>query len=94
MLGLESLENCHNPWTQAPPALAAATNLTELSLGDSWKLSLSEADTGLLLHLPRLRRLHIENTGTPVHRLWRLLRAAPQLEATETPVSAEWERQS
>lgn len=76
-----------------PRALAGATKLTELSLGDSPELELSERDVDVLQRLPALRRMYINQTATLAHMLWQLFQALPQLQLVKEPVRMQWERQ-
>lgn len=66
---LESLNIANNLFDELPPALAAATSLTELSLAGNAQLALTAADADLLLRLPSLRRLSLHQTSTPEHVL-------------------------
>lgn len=59
----------NNLFDELPPALAAATSLTELSLAGNAQLALTAADADLLLRLPSLRRLSLHQTSTPEHVL-------------------------
>ena len=64
--GLVSLDLNENRWPRVPPALAAATRLTELSLARNCFLALSAADVdGVLCSLPRLRRLYLDIPQMP-----------------------------
>ena len=80
-----------NSFSRLPPALSAATGLTELSLASNFSLALTDADVrGVLLRLPHLRRLYMGVTQTPAPVLWRLFSNAPRLQVTESPAALEW----
>ena len=77
-----------------PPALAAATSLTELSLASNMRLTLTTADVdGVLLRLPRLHKLHLDVSEMPPHVLDGLSAAAPQLQVFEGSPVVPWDRQ-
>lgn len=89
--GLQSLDLRTNSFRRLPPALSAATGLTELSLAGNFHLALTTADVqGVLLRLPRLSRVYMGVTQTPAPVLWRLFTAAPALQVTESPGAAQW----
>ena len=80
--GLVSLDLSDNRLTGVPPAVAAASNLTELSLQRNPRMAVDEAGIGLLLGLPRLRRLYLRGDCAPPHVLARLSQSAPQLQVS------------
>lgn len=84
--GLESLDLAHGCWDRLPPALAAATSLTELSLAESSLLVLITADVdGILCRLPRLRYLYLDVARMPAHVLAQLAECAPHLQISGEP---------
>ncbi len=79
--GLEVLDLGYNSWAVMPPALAAATSLTALSLANNPDLVLTTADVdGTLCRLPRLRRLYLDVSRVPPDVLGRLSACAPHLQ--------------
>lgn len=96
--GLESLDLFENLWERLPPALAAATSLTELSLANDTSLHnihlcLTTADVnGILCRLPHLRLLRMDVYSMPQHVLDRLSECMPQLQVSEEPPSAPWKQ--
>ena len=60
LAGLHSLDLSGNRFDCLPPALSTATALTHLTLNGCHLMQLTEADTAVLLALPRLQRLEIE----------------------------------
>ncbi|KAI7838717.1 hypothetical protein COHA_007513 [Chlorella ohadii] len=79
--GLKVLDLGYNSWAVMPPALAAATSLTALSLANNPDLVLTTADVdGTLCRLPRLRRLYLDVSRVPPDVLGRLSACAPHLQ--------------
>lgn len=80
--GLEVLDLGRNSWARVPPALAAATSLTDLSLANNPSLVWSSADVDTLSQMPRLRRLHLDDSSVPEHLLGLLSQRMPHLQIT------------
>ena len=77
---LEHLDLLCNRLTALPPALSTATALTCLVLSINTRLKLSDSDVeGILLRMPRLAELHLDNTDTHPAVLERLQQARPHL---------------
>lgn len=92
--GLQSLHLCFNNLDKLPPALAAATGLTELSLAYNQRLALTAADADAVVrHWPLLCHIDLKVTRTPAHVLARLSECAPQLQISETQHYMPWEEQ-
>ena len=90
--GLVHLDMGLNFFESVPPALAAATSLTELVLARNHKLALTAADVdGVLSHLPHLRRLYLDVHRAPPQVLSQLLECAPQLQVSaRVPPAPLW----
>lgn len=82
--GLEALHLNFNRLARLPPALSTATNLTALCVLDNPQLALTgSCIEGVLSRMPKLRMMAIDSLRTPPDLVWRLCRAAPQLEVTQ-----------
>ncbi len=80
--GLEVLDLGRNRWARVPPALAAATSLTDLCLGSDLSMVWPSADVDILSQMPRLRRLHLDDSSVPEHLLGLLSQRMPHLQIT------------
>ena len=86
LTGLVSHNLTGNSFSSLPPALAAATSLTELSLAMNNNLVLTtDGVNGILSRLPHLRRLYLDKFKMPLGVLVQLLVSAPQLQISESP---------
>ncbi len=82
--GLEALHLPCNTLARLPPALSAATNLTKLCVLDNPQLALTDSCIdGVLMRMKQLRVVAMDSLRTPPVVLWRLCRAAPQLQITD-----------
>ncbi|KAI7839857.1 hypothetical protein COHA_006420 [Chlorella ohadii] len=79
---LEVLDLGRNRWARVPPALAAATSLTDLCLGSDLSMVWPSADVDILSQMPRLRRLHLDDSSVPEHLLGLLSQRMPHLQIT------------
>lgn len=78
--GLQELRLSRSGVERVPPVLSSIAGLSRLVLDNIDKLELSEADMGVIMRMPSLQRLVLEETRVPARLVARLCRARPQLE--------------